>query len=119
MKSVSETTIVWKKCKKCEKLQNLDHLRCIQCKNTTFDTVKSSGDCKLLTYTILTATPSEYRDKKSYAIGVVEYSNGLKAMGQITTSENLKIGMKLTSKFQKLTENLDGKEIFGITFKPT
>lgn len=116
---MSETTIIWKKCKKCGKLQHPDHLRCIQCKNTTFTIVKSSRDCKLLTYTILTAPPSEYRDKKSYAIGVVEYSNGLKAIGQITTSENLKIGMKLTSKFQKLTENLDGKEIFGITFKPT
>ena len=115
---MSETTIVWKKCKKCRKLQHPDHLRCIQCKNTTFDTVKSSGDCKLLTYTILNAPPSEYRDKKSYTIGVVEYSNGLKAIGQIISSENLKIGMKLTSKFQKLTENLDGKEIFGITFKP-
>ena len=115
---MSETTIVWKKCKKCRKLQHPDHLRCIQCKNTTFDTVKSSGDCKLLTYTILNAPPSEYRDKKSYAIGVVKYSNGLKAIGQIISSENLKIGMKLTPEFKKLTENLDGQKIYGVIFKP-
>jgi len=115
---MSETTIIWKKCKKCGKLQHPDHLRCIQCKNTTFNIVKSSEDCKLLTYTILTAPPSEYRDKKSYAIGVVEYSNGLKAIGQIISRENLKIRMRLIPEFKKLTENLDGQKIFGLIFKP-
>jgi len=115
---MSETTIIWKKCKKCGKLQHPDHLRCIQCKNTTFNILKSSEDCKLLTYTILTAPPSEYRDKKSYAIGVVEYSNGLKAIGQIKSQENLKIGMKLRTKVGKLTNNLDGVIIFGIKYEP-
>jgi len=55
---------------------------------------------------------------QSYAIGVAEYSIGLKAMGQIKSPENLKIGMKLTPKFKKLTDNLDGQKIFGLVFKP-
>jgi len=109
---------MWKKCKKCGKLQHPDHLRCILCKNTTFERIKSSGDCKLLTYTILTAPPSEYREKKSYAIGVVEFSNGLKALGQITTSENLKIGMMLKPIVKKLTDNLDGIMISDLKYEP-
>ena len=115
---MSETEIVGKKCKKCKKLQHLDHLRCILCRNTTFEIVKSSGNCKLLTYTILTAPPSEYREKKSYAIGVVEFSNGLKAMGQITTTENLKIGMMLKPIVGKLTDDLDGIMISGLQYEP-
>ncbi len=115
---MSESTIIWKKCKRCEKLQHPDHLRCIQCKNTTFNTVKSSGDCKLLTYTVLTVPPYEYRDKKSYVIGVVEFSNGIKVMGQIITSKDLKIGMKLKPKVEKLTDNLNGFIISDIKYEP-
>lgn len=39
-------------------------------------------------------------------------------MGQIKSQENLKIGMKLTPEFKKLTDNLDGQKIFGFIFKP-
>lgn len=115
---MNKTIIIWKKCKKCGKLQHSDHLRCLKCKNTTFDTIESSGDCKLLTYTILKAPPAEYRDKKAYAIGVVEFSNGVRALGQITIKEKLKVGMKLKPKFEKLSENLDGHEVSGIKYEP-
>ena len=115
---MSDTTIIWKKCKNCGKLQYSDHIRCLQCKNMTFDLVQSSGDCRLLTYTILTATPAEFQDKKAYALGIVEFSNGIKALGQITTLDNLKIGMKLRPKFGKLTNNLDGHEVSGIFYEP-
>ena len=115
---MSETTIIWKKCKNCGKIQHIDHLRCLQCKNTTFDTVESSGDCTLLIYTILSAPPAEYRDKQAYALGVVEFSNGVKALGQITTTENLKVGMKLKPIFGKLSDNLDGQEVSGILYEP-
>jgi len=115
---MSETIITWKKCKKCGKLQHLDHLRCLQCKNTEFDTIQSSGECILLTYTILKAPPAEFRDKKAYALGIVEFSNGIRALGQITTTENLKVGMKLKPIFGKLTDNLDGQPVSGILYQP-
>lgn len=118
MKIMSETTIVWKKCKKCGKIQHPDHLRCLQCRNTTFDTIKSSGDCTLVTYTILKAPPAEYRDKKAYAIGIVEFANGVRALGQLTTMENLKVGMKLKPIVGKLTDNLDGQEVSAIKYEP-
>ena len=115
---MSETTIIWKKCKKCGKLQHSSHIRCLQCRNTSFDTVESSGDCKLLTYTILKAPPAEYRDKSAYALGVVEFANGVRALGQLTTTDNLKVGMKMKPIFGKLTDNLDGQEVSGILYDP-
>jgi len=110
--------ITWYKCKNCGKIQYSDHVRCLNCRNTTFDIIKSSGDCKLLTYTVLKAPPAEYQDKKAYALGVIEFSNGIRALGQITTTENLKIGMKLRPTWSKLTNNLDGQAVSGIMYEP-
>ncbi len=110
--------IIWNKCKKCGKLQYPEHVRCLECGNTTFDTIKSTGDCKLLTYTILKAPPAEFQDKKAYALGIVEFANGIKALGQINTTEHLKVGMKLKPRWGKLANNLDGQEVSGIIYEP-
>jgi uncharacterized OB-fold protein len=114
----NEKIIKWKKCRKCSFLQHESHLRCLQCKNETFDFVSSSGICKLLSYTVLNAPPAEYRDKTSYALGIVEFENGIKALGQITTQENLKTGMELKPLYTKICDNLDGKEVFTYVFEP-
>jgi uncharacterized OB-fold protein len=110
--------IVWIKCKKCGKIQYPEHVRCLKCKNREFEEIEASGEAKLLTYTILKAPPKEYRDKPSYALGIVEFSNGIRVLGQIISEQNLKTGMKLTPKFQKICENLDGKEISGYVWNP-
>ncbi|MBD3227124.1 MAG: hypothetical protein GF329_02965 [Candidatus Lokiarchaeota archaeon] len=110
--------IEWKICNKCGYLQHKEHLRCLNCKNKDFSPIFSEGYCKLLTYTILTAPPKEFRDKKSYALGVVEFENGIKALGQLTTKNNLKIGMKLRPIHKKICDNLDGKEVHAYVYKP-
>jgi len=93
-------------------------LRCINCKNEKFTLIDASGECKLLTYTILKAPPAEFREKSSYALGVVEFGNGIKALGQISTQENLKIGMRLKPVYQKICDNLDGREVYAYVFEP-
>ncbi|MFX1450497.1 MAG: Zn-ribbon domain-containing OB-fold protein [Promethearchaeota archaeon] len=110
--------IMWLKCKKCGKLQYPEHTRCLNCKNREFGRVLSSNEGTLITYTILRAPPKEFQDKKSYALGIVEFPFGIKALGQITTQENLKTGMKVEAKYQKICDNLDGKEVFGFVFEP-
>ncbi len=108
-----------KKCKKCGHLQHKSHVRCLKCKNDTFDTIEATSDeCILLTYTILTAPPMEFRDKRSYALGVVEFENGVRALGQIIPQENLKVGMKLKSAYEKICNNLDGNEVYAYVYKP-
>jgi uncharacterized OB-fold protein len=113
-----EEKIRWKKCEKCGFLQHESHLRCLNCKSDKFTLVEALDRCKLITYTILKAPPSEFRDKKSYALGVVEFENGIKALGQITTQQNLRIGMNLKPIYKKICFNLDGKEVYNYTFEP-
>ena len=110
--------IVWNKCKKCGRIQHPSHLRCIGCKHEEFDTIESTGGATLVTYTILKAVPAEYQDQKAYAIGIFRFDNGILAMGQITTKENLKTGMKFKPVKSILTKDLDGKEVHGFKFDP-
>lgn len=110
--------IIWHKCKKCGKLQYPEHVRCLKCKNNEFDIIYASDEAILLTYTILKAPPKEFQDKKAYALGIVQFPNGIRALGQITQQENLKKGMKLRPIYQKICDNLDGKEVFGFIFEP-
>jgi uncharacterized OB-fold protein len=114
----AEEKIIMNKCKKCGFLQHKTHLRCLKCKNINFDEIEASGSCRLLTYTILKAPPAEFRDKASYTLGVVEFENNIKILGQITTQNNLKTGMRLKPVYQKVCENLDGKEIYAYMFEP-
>ena len=114
----TEEKIKWKVCKNCNLLQHLTHLRCINCKNDNFELIEASGECRLVTSTILNAPPTEFINNKSYAIGVVEFENKIKSLGQITTKDNLYIGMKLKPVFKNICKNLNGKEIFSFAFMP-
>ncbi|MFW9941398.1 MAG: Zn-ribbon domain-containing OB-fold protein [Candidatus Thorarchaeota archaeon] len=111
-----EKTYKWAKCKKCGYLQYKSHLRCLKCKNNEFEIIDAKGFCKLLTFTILNAPPAEFRNKSSYALGVVEFENGIKALGQITTQDKLKTGMELIPIYTKICDDLDGKEIYNYVF---
>lgn len=115
----NKVKIEWKKCDNCGFLQHKSHLRCLNCRNDKFTLIEASGKCKLITFTILYAPPAEFRDRPSYTLGVVEFENGVRAIGQITSQDNLEIGMKLKPVYRKICENLDGKEINAYVFEPT
>lgn len=106
------------KCKKCGYLQHSSHLRCLKCKNKKFEKIDPSGTCRLIAFTILTAPPVEFRKNPSYALGIVEFENGVKTLGQLTTQENLKTGMELKPIYTKICNDLDGKEIYTYVFSP-
>ncbi|MHA1786440.1 MAG: Zn-ribbon domain-containing OB-fold protein [Candidatus Helarchaeota archaeon] len=110
--------ITRKKCRICGKIQHPSHVRCINCKNFALRPIESKGDATLLTYTILKAVPAEFQEQKSYALGIFEFENGIRALGQLTIKENLKTGMKFRPIKSILTKNLDGKEVSGFKFEP-
>ena len=114
----SEEKIIWKKCTNCGLLQHSSHLRCLMCKHEKFDSIAASGSAKLLTYTILKAPPAEFRDKPHYALGVLEFENGIKILGQIAPEDQLKVGMVMKPTYRKICTNLDGKEVYDYTFEP-
>jgi uncharacterized OB-fold protein len=118
MVMTKEETLEWKECNKCGLLQYKSHLRCLRCKNPTFTPIEAKGNCNLITYTVLKAPPAEFRDLDSYALGVVEFENGVKALGQITSQDNLYVGMNLHPVFKKICNNLDGKEVYTYVFEP-
>jgi len=115
----NKVKIEWKKCDNCGFLQHKSHLRCLNCRNDKFTLIEASGECKLITFTILNAPPAEFRDQKSYALGIVEFENDIKALGQITTQENLSIGMRLKPIYKKICNNLDGNEVYTYIFEPS
>ena len=115
---MSSEKITWKTCKKCNFLQHLDHNRCLNCNHNEFEEVQGKGSLKLVTYTILTAPPKEYMDQRPYALGIAKFENGIKILGQLTTTENLQIGMALTPVRAMLCSDLDGKEINGFKMTP-
>ena len=110
--------IQWKKCQKCGFQQHSTHIRCLKCKSQEFLNEKAVGNAILLTYTLLTAPPAEFRNKKSCLLGVVEFENGIKALGQIESNKNLEIGIKMVPFESKICDNLDGEEIVDFVFKP-
>ncbi len=114
----NEEILEWKKCNNCGFLQYKTHLRCLKCKFDKFSIIEASDQGKLVTFTILTAPPVEFRDQESYALGLVEFENGIKAIGQITNQENLRTGMSLVPIYTKVCENLDGKEVYNYVFEP-
>jgi len=113
-----EEKIIWNKCKNCGFLQHTTHLRCLICKADKFESILASGTCKLLTYTILKAPPMEFRDQESYALGVVEFENGVKVLGQLSNKDNLKTGMILQPIYKKICNDLNGTEVYSYIFKP-
>ena len=119
IKMNNKDMLEWKKCNNCGFLQYKTHLRCLRCRFNEFSIIEASGQGKLLTFTILTAPPAEFRDHDSYALGLIEFENGIKAIGQITTQNNLKTGMKLKPVYKKICNNLDGKEVYTYVFEPT
>jgi hypothetical protein len=104
------------KCLKCGLLQHESHLRCLNCKSDDFKILVASGQAKLITFTILTAVPSQFLEKKPYALGIVEFENGVRALGQIDSQKSLKVGMNL--KAIPSTVYIDGKQIDTYRFEP-
>ena len=99
-------------------IQHPTHIRCLKCKNEKFSLLKATGDGKLITFTRLTAPPAEFRDKDTYYLGVFEFDNGIKALGQIEYKGDLVLGMKMRALQERICENLDGQEIIDYVFKP-
>ncbi len=103
------------KCKSCSRVMYPKHDRCLSCKGTEFEEVELGDEAKLITYTKLYAIP-EGIEMPPLTLGIVDFGNNVRALGQITTDEP-KIGMRLRPVWGKLRK-IGGKEIFGFKFEP-
>ena len=113
-----EIAILAYRCKKCGKIHYPYHDRCLSCKSREFEQVKPHGNAKLLTFTRIYNLPWGL-DERYLTIGVVEFENGIRAMGQINADEsfNLTSGMVLAPSWEPIRLQY-GEAVFGLKLTP-
>src|SRR5512136_1290168 len=105
------------KCKKCGKVHFPLHDRCLSCKGREFDKIKPEGNAKLLTFTQIFNLPWGF-DQRFIFVGVAEFENGVKAMGQIKANapDELKLGMTLKPTWD-VVRVISGENVYGLKFE--
>ena len=110
---MSETTAY--KCKACGFVMFPSHSRCLHCGNREFEEIEPLQEGELVTYTDIWSLPWGI-DERSRVIGIVQFENGVKAMGLLKT-EKPKLGMKLKASWEPVRV-IRGQEVYGLTFEP-
>lgn len=115
---MSEIEITGYKCTTCGRIHYPKHEQCLECGNRKFDTVAPEGSARLLAYTQIFNLPWGF-DERFLIIGVGEFENGLKAMGQIKADDidRLKTGMKLQATWEPVRHQ-QGEPVYGLKFVP-
>ncbi len=108
-------TITAYKCKQCGQIMYPKHFRCLKCYGREFEEIPASGKAKLLTFTLATQMPWGI-DERERALGIVEFDNGIRAMGVIKDGD-IKLGMKLIAGWEPVRV-ISGETVYGLTFRP-
>jgi uncharacterized OB-fold protein len=108
-------TITAYKCKDCGYVMYPHHLRCLNCNGREFDEIAPEGVGKLVTYTIVNELPWGI-DERGRVLGVVEFKNGVKAMG-LVLADDVKIGMKLKASWGPVRV-IGGEKTYGLNLLP-
>ncbi len=106
-------TITAFKCNNCGQVMFPRHERCLNCNQRDFEQIEPSEQGKLLTYTVVNELPWGI-DERGRVLGVVEFENGIKALGLIE-ADDVKIGMQLTAGWD-VVRVIGGVKTYGLTF---
>lgn len=106
-------TITAYKCNNCGHVMYPRHERCLNCKKREFKEINPTKKGKLLTYTVVNELPWGI-DERGRVLGVVEFDNGIRAMG-LVKADKVKIGMKLTTGWEEV-RFMNGVKVYGLTF---
>ena len=107
-------TVTAYKCTGCGHVMYPHHLRCLNCNGREFEGIEPEGKAKLVTYTIVNELPWGI-DERGRVLGVVEFQNGVKALGLIHTQKP-KIGMKLNAGWEPVRV-IGGEKTYGLSFR--
>lgn len=115
---MSDIPITAYKCKKCGKLHYPFHDRCLKCRAREFEIIHPAGKARLLTFTQIFNLPWGF-DERFLIIGIGEFENGVKAMGQIEADDvaGLKLGMQLKPTWAPIRKVHD-ENVYGLKFVP-
>ena len=74
---------------------------CTNCLSVNLEWVELEGSGKLLTFTVIHVAPEQFQSMVPYAVGIVEFENGVRLPGIIcdVKHDDLKVGMDLRIDF--------------------
>jgi hypothetical protein len=110
------------RCPNCGALYHPAPMICKQCRTRRdpsemvfpdFEKVPMGGPCTLLTWTRVYALP-EGVDRPSVMFGIVEFENGLRAVGELKVDQP-RSGMKLVARTGFIRE-LPNRDFYGLQF---
>jgi hypothetical protein len=115
---MSDLEITGYQCKNCGRIHYPRHEQCLACQHRDFETVKPQGKAKLVAYTQIFNLPWGF-DERFLIIGIGEFENGLKAMGQIKAEslDELKTGMLMDAEWETVKMKY-GAPVCGLRFTP-
>jgi uncharacterized OB-fold protein len=115
---MEQIELVAYRCKRCDRIHYPYHDRCVCCRGREFEEIKPQGSAKLLTFTQIFNLPWGFDERFLY-IGIVEFENGVKAMGQIKENgaNGLKPGMKLKPSWEPVRVQY-GEKVYGLKLEP-
>ena len=108
-------TITAYQCKQCQHVMYPQHLRCLRCNGREFEAISPAEEGILLTYTVVNELPWGI-DERGRVLGIVEFDNGIKAMGLIK-ADDVRIGMKLIAGWESVRV-IGGEKAYGLSFQP-
>ena len=113
-----EPGIVAFRCTKCGRVHYPFHDRCLACRGREFEQMKPEGNARLLTYTAIFNLPWGF-DQRYLIIGVAEFENKVRAMGQIKVDsvEQLRVGMEVAPGWEPVRTQY-GEDVYGLKFRP-
>jgi uncharacterized OB-fold protein len=119
-KYIGQGRLMAGKCRKCGKTLLPPRPLCDSCLSGEFDWVEIPPKGRLLTYTIIHVAPPEFQEMTPYAVGIVEFDDGIKIPGMIkgVTTEKLKVGMTLGVGFEACTDSKQWPQWPRYHFKP-
>ena len=116
---IAENSLMTTQCNECGTMFLPPKPMCSNCLSLNLEWTKLNSVGKLVSYTIIHIAPKQFQSLIPYAVGIVEFKQGLRLPGMIrdTPFKGLRIGMKL--KICPETSNLDQWPTWcRYTFKP-
>jgi len=106
--------LVAHRCTKCGLIMYPQHGRCLRCKEREFEPIEAKGDAELITYSDNQTLPWGIDDRQRF-LGIVEFENGVKAMGWLKVAAP-KLGMKLKARWEPVRV-IDGEDVYGLVLR--
>ncbi|MCZ2127553.1 MAG: OB-fold domain-containing protein [Anaerolineales bacterium] len=113
-----EIKLIAYRCRNCGRVHYPRCERCLTCKKREFDEIRPQGKATLLTFTAVYSLPVGFEDQQMLCLGVVEFENQVRALGQISAAPSaLKEGMALTASWGAIRRR-EGQTLYGLILAP-